>query len=359
MRRFFEPLRRLKERRKPHEREGIAPGSSLRSFAAGNSLRGVAAVTTFTLFTAGILIGCGSAPEPTERSSEILNRSREFARTGVEYAARGDLQQAELFFARALSGFRSIDNRHGTASTELELARAHVQSGSLSEALDYLDSAAETASQLEDPSLLVEARTLRAEISLHRNDPRRALELLQEAEELLPSVEDESERGKLQAVILHNRGVSLAREERYDAAHSALSEALALNQERSALSEIASNHYMLASVESRSGNYEEALRHAEAALENDKATENSSRIALDLEALAQISIKAGELAAADDYFARATGVYEALSAQDSVRRLVEERLKLAEERERPEQAERMRDRLEGIDQEGSGDTVAP
>jgi tetratricopeptide (TPR) repeat protein len=297
---------------------------------------------------AALLAGCRSGPEATEESDEVQSQSREYVELGAEYAAAGDLQQAELFLSRALSGFRSVDDQSGAARALLELARVYGESGLLEEAAARLEEAASIAEELGDESLQVEAATQGAELSLRRGDPEAALQELSAAEERLGAVENESEAQKLRAVVLHNRGVAYARQERFGTAHEALSAALEINREREALSEMASNRYMLASVESRRGDVDAALAHAEAALRHDKATENSARIALDLEALGSIHRKAGNLQRADDYFARAQGVYEALGARSGLVRILEARIGVAEAQDRGEQADALAQRLAGL-----------
>ncbi len=88
--------------------------------------------------------------------------------------------------------------------------------------------------------------------------------------------------------------------------------ALEINLASKLIDEAASDYYMIASVHSLDGRYDEAIKNATLALALDKQMENSPRIAKDLYALGLISTKKGDAAAAFDYFQRAYLVFTTL-----------------------------------------------
>ena len=77
---------------------------------------------------------------------------------------------------------------------------------------------------------------------------------------------------------------------------------------------------MIASVYSRDGKYDEAMRYAALALGYDKQVESSPGIAKDLYALGVIAAKKGDQAASFDYFQRSYLVSTTLGFKDDMRK---------------------------------------
>ena len=84
--------------------------------------------------------------------------------------------------------------------------------------------------------------------------------------------------------------------------------------------EAASDYYMIASVYSRDGKYDEALKNASLALGYDKQVENVPGIAKDLYALGLIAAKKGDPGASFDYFQRSYLVSTTLGVRDDMRK---------------------------------------
>jgi tetratricopeptide (TPR) repeat protein len=84
--------------------------------------------------------------------------------------------------------------------------------------------------------------------------------------------------------------------------------------------EAASDYYMMASVYSRDGKYDEALTNAGLALSYDKQVESSPGIVKDLYALGLISSKKGDQDSAFDYFQRSYLVSTSMGFRDDVKK---------------------------------------
>ena len=82
----------------------------------------------------------------------------------------------------------------------------------------------------------------------------------------------------------------------------------------------ASDYYMIASVHSLDGRYDDAIRNATLALTLDKQIEDSRAIAKDLHALGLIASKKGDAAAAFEYFQRAYLVFTTLGLKADMKR---------------------------------------
>ncbi len=77
---------------------------------------------------------------------------------------------------------------------------------------------------------------------------------------------------------------------------------------------------MIASVYSRDGKFDEAVKNASQALAYDKQVESSPGIAKDLYALGVITAKKGDQAASFDYFQRSYLVSTSLGFKDDMRK---------------------------------------
>lgn len=253
------------------------------------------------------LAACSSAPDPPDRVLERRNRAAQLATAGNASFARGDLDLALQYFRLALDENVAIDYREGIAQSYNSIGRVLAAGGRIEDAAQAYDTALEIASAEDLAAVEVRTLTNLGELALRRGETARALELFEAAEERRLAGEQ-----PLDTVLLHNIGTLYARLEQFDTAVEYLTRALAANSEAGEWVEIASNHYMLASVASRRGNLDEARRHAFEALEYDRRAENSPGIAADLHAIAQIADRGGDSEMAYRYTVRALQIFVAL-----------------------------------------------
>ena len=124
-----------------------------------------------------------------------------------------------------------------------------------------------------------------------------------------------------------------------------LEKSLAINLAHKLAEETAADYYMLASLDSKQGNLDSAMKNAELALATDKKIENSIGIAMDLYALGVISSKRKDMAAAYDYFQRSYLVSTTLSMRSDMRKALVELIAAAEALGRTAEAENYREAL--------------
>jgi tetratricopeptide (TPR) repeat protein len=120
---------------------------------------------------------------------------------------------------------------------------------------------------------------------------------------------------------------------------------LQINLSNKLNAEAASDYYMIASVHSKQGRFEEALKNAELALGLDKRVENSPGIAEDLYALGLISARKNDLSAAFDFFQRSYLVSLAIGMTPELKKSLASLIATADALGRQSDAERYRKAL--------------
>jgi tetratricopeptide (TPR) repeat protein len=252
--------------------------------------------------------GCSSAPDEPESVVETKNSATRYTEFGNAHFSRGDYPLALRFFDLALQDNISVDNLPGIAKSYNSIARVYSAAGDLDEATENADMALVFARLAADPEQEMQGHINKGEIALRGGDENGALAEFERAREIITANE-----GLANAVLLHNLGTLYARQSDFATASRYLEEARVLNDEAGDWKELASNHFMMASIASRQGNHEEALTHASTALEFDKRAEYSPGIAADLEALGEISEALNDDEGAYQYYLRALRVYLTLN----------------------------------------------
>jgi len=154
-----------------------------------------------------------------------------------------------------------------------------------------------------------------AELYLAKGDPARARDILTEEQRTTTG------RTPVQnAQLQHDLGTAEKNLGNSEAALSWFDQSLKINLAGKHLAEAASDYYMIASVHSREGRYDEALSNAARALALDKQVESSPGIAKDLYALGVISGKKGDQQGAFDYLQRAYMVCVTLGFKDDMKK---------------------------------------
>jgi len=261
------------------------------------------------VLSAFLLLGsCSSLPK--DKAQKPVSQSRvkaaEYTASGNLRLNRGDFAMAATFFEMARDMNLSVDNQEGAAQSYNSLGKVYLATGNLAGAETQFLRALSIARSLEDTQLEGRTLGLQGEMMIARGETAAARELITRGLTLLAG--DDIGR----AVLLHNLATALRQEQQVVEAEEALKTAAALNEKNRQFSELGGNYYLLASLASRQGRYQEALDYAARALANDKIVENHLGIALDLFAFGRIYQNMKDWNRAHDHFLRSFLVYETL-----------------------------------------------
>jgi tetratricopeptide (TPR) repeat protein len=261
------------------------------------------------------ILSCSSAPKTPDGVQTVKTQADQSASSGEAYYRQGRYALALQFFTQAVSGYASVDDVEGIVRSYNSIGKCDVALGSLDEAEDIFLRAREQARK-QGPSLLFDSTVNLGELYLAKGNVKAAHDTLTDALNMpFPG------RGPAQTALLYH---DLGTAEKYlGNSTQALEDyqlSLKLNLSNKYFSEAASDYYMMASVYSRDGKYDEALRNASLALSDDKRVESSPGIAKDLYALGLISAKMGDQAGAFDYLQRFYLVSITLGSREEMRK---------------------------------------
>jgi len=293
---------------------GARREASLAGFLAFPLAR-VLAVASAGLLAASVLLSCSSAPKQSDTVITVKRQADQDAASGESYYRQGRYPLALQFFSQALSQYTSVDDGEGVVRSYNSVGKCYVALGSFDDAERMFQRAHDRARE-DTPSLRFDSSVALAELYLARGDPARAREILMEEQK-----GDARGRSPQQtAQLLHDLGTAEKNLGNSDAALAWLEQSLKINVAGKYLAEAASDYYMIASVHSREGRYDDALASAGRALALDKQVESSPGIAKDLYALGVISAKKGDQQAAFDYLQRAYMVATTLGFRDDMKK---------------------------------------
>jgi tetratricopeptide (TPR) repeat protein len=260
--------------------------------------------TTQTLpaFACALLLAvsaCSTAPAASDTVSTMKTKAAQDSSYAEAYLRQGRYELALQFYTQSLNEYTSVDDRDGVIQGYIDVGTTCLAMGSLDRAEEML-MRARSLSRNADASLLTVSSINLGELYLAKGSSQQALDVLQEALGL-PA----SSRTPAQTAVLHH-DLGTAQRDLGDAAKALESYGLSLDANLKArrVEMAAADYYMIASVHSREGRFDDAEKNATLALEMDKKIENSPGIAKDLYALGLISVKRKNLAAAYDYFQR-------------------------------------------------------
>ena len=265
-----------------------------------------------------LLGACSTAPKKADESTDVKNRAAEAAQFGNSYYRQGRYDLALQFFTQALNENLSVDNEPGVVQSYNSIGRVYLAVGMVDEAETAFLKAQAIAVRLGGESLFVTSNNL-GELYLRRGDAAGALETFER-------VLGGSLAGMPPAqvgLLYHNLGSAYKATGDLDRAMEWLKKALAVNLDEKLYEEAAADYYMIASVYSKQGDYASAARNAGLALEYDKRIENALGVVKDLLALGLVAEKAGDHAAAYDYFLRSHLAATALSSRSDIRAALE------------------------------------
>jgi len=277
--------------------------------------RGLSLACVLVGAAAVLLSTCSSSPKKTDTVVTVKTQADQDAASGDAYYRQGRYALAMQFFTSALSQYTSVDDGEGIVRSYNAVGKCYVALGSPDDAESMFLRARERA-RAESPSLLFDSSVALAELYLAKGDPGRAREILSEELKAPPASRTQAQAAQL----FHDLGTAEKNLGNSVTALDWFGQSLKINLAGKFLAEAASDHYMIASVHSREGRYDEALASAVQALALDKQVENSPGIAKDLLALGLISSKKGDPAAAFDYFQRSYLVSTTLGFREDMRK---------------------------------------
>jgi tetratricopeptide (TPR) repeat protein len=307
-----------------------------------------AGILTLSLFS------CSSAPKGTALVNTARNEAAGLLELGARNLRTGQYSTAAGFYAEAyrlytitddilgrvraldglgrLASYTSIPEVSGLltraqrdTSRPAEAAEASADAAVLYRSEDLWRYALLLANDAGNTIAITLAQLLLAELDLWTASPQSLEASLAAA---VAAAEKLEKQGKLQedrARAFRIAGAAARDLGRNAEAIDYLEQAAEIDRKQGSWIEFASNHYLIASVHSRSGAFAEAEAALLLALENDRKMENGPGIAADYQALGQVAVRAGKIEAARLHFLRALDIYNALK-MDSRALLVQQRL---------------------------------
>ncbi|OQY33782.1 MAG: hypothetical protein B6241_06940 [Spirochaetaceae bacterium 4572_59] len=252
---------------------------------------------TFTI----LLSSCSSMPKDEQDLTVSIIKTKsamQLERGNNEYRWN-NYDSALALYSKALSSSSSVDWQPGVIRSLVQISRTLDQLKQAEKSRQYALAARGFRESIENKALNILTQNRIAEWYYFQDDINKSLTLIDQAILQGKNLESEEagETWRIKASILKKK-------ENYEAALSAIDEAVNLDKKGLFLGELASDYYIKSSLLSLSGKYPEAVVSMEAALEKDKFIENSSGIAMDLYGLGKIHEKNGNSDKALEYYNR-------------------------------------------------------
>jgi tetratricopeptide (TPR) repeat protein len=247
---------------------------------------------------------CSTAPRISEGVTTAKNQAAQDSTTGEAYFRQGRYDLALQFFTRSLNGYTSVDDEAGIVQSYTAIGATYMAMGSLDMAEEILLRARERSRGM-DPTLLAVSTNILGELYLAKGEAQKALDTLEQALAMPAASRTPMQTG----LLYHNLGIAQKDLGNLAQAQEYYRKSLAINLANKLIEQAAGDYYMIAAVQSKSGEYDEAQKSASLALAADKRIENTPGIAQDLYALGLIATRRTDAAAAYDYFQRSYLVY--------------------------------------------------
>lgn len=253
-----------------------------------------------------LILSCSSMPKG--ENPDAVNVKKEQA---ALYLSRGhneygwnNYESSIKLYNKAFSLSSSVDWEEGMVRSLVHMSRSIDRTADNKQSQLYLDAARELLPVSEEVTLSILVGNRESEWLLFHKGPEKALEKCNEVISALGSEKSEEagETWRLKAAI-HKKMKN------YDAALEAIEQAVALDSKQQYIAELASDHYIKASILSLSGREVEGINSMLQALHYDKFIENTAGIAQDLYALALIYEKMGKKEDANHFYQRSYLVY--------------------------------------------------
>jgi tetratricopeptide (TPR) repeat protein len=292
------------------------------------------------------VLSCSSAPPANDTVTTVKSQAAQDSTSGEGYYRQARYDLALQFFLQALNGYTSVDDSEGVARSYNSIGKTYLVMGSLDQAEDMFRSARQRA-QGVSPSLVLESTNSLGELYLARGDAQRARSAFEEALALPAGAQSPARTG----ILYHNLGTAEKNLGNPAGALEYYGKSLQINLANKLIAEAAADYYMIASVHSKQGRFDDALKNAELALSFDKQVESSPGIAEDLYALGLISNRKKDAAAAFDYFQRSYLVYITLGQKQGLKKSLTSLIAAADALDRKSDAETYRKALAALEQQ--------
>jgi tetratricopeptide (TPR) repeat protein len=262
-----------------------------------------------------LLAACSTAPPPPEGVTDRKNQAADFLKSGQAAFIAAQYPQALQYYQMALDLNTAVDNVTGMAVAWNSVSTVQTAMGRTSDAKASLAQARELANASGDRKVIlqVEVNLIQADLAAGNNESA-----AKRLEALKPF--PESAEG---ASLEHAQGTLLKATDQPIAALAAYDRALALNKRLSLKQDMATNHFMKASVLDKLERWPECLNELQAALDLDRVMENTLGIGIDWRAIGTVSLKMGKPSDAFDAYVRATRLFQAAGLPDQQRRTVQ------------------------------------
>jgi tetratricopeptide (TPR) repeat protein len=262
-----------------------------------------------------LAVACSSAPPAPTSVQDRKNRAADYLKFGQQAFQETRYAQALSFYLIALDFDTAVDNEAGMAVAWNSVAVAQTALGKLDEARAALAEAEAMAKVTGDRTLILQVAVnlVQADLSAGNNEAAR-LRLVS----LKPF--PETAEG---AALEHSFGMLQKSLEHPDEALAAFNRALALNQRLGLKQEMASNHFMKASVLGHVGNWTAARSELQLALGLDRTVENTLGIGQDWKALGTVALRLEDPQGAFDAYVRAARLFQAAGLTEQQRKVIE------------------------------------
>ena len=271
----------------------------------------------------------------------MKNQAAQDSTFGEGYFRQARYDLALQFFMQALNGYTSLDDIEGVARTYDLLGKTYLVTGSLDQAEDMFTRARLKATGVS-PSLVLDSTNSLGELYLTRGDAAEGARRVRGGPGAARAGAS-TRRGPRSCITTWEppRRTSGTRTRRW----SSIDKSLRINLSNKLNAEAAADYYMIASVHSKQGRFDEALKNADLALSLDKRVENSPGIAEDLYALGLISNRKKDLPAAFDYYQRSYLVFVTIGLKPGLKKTLTNLIATADELGRKSDADMYRKAL--------------
>ncbi len=268
----------------------------------------------FVLMTAA-LVACSSAPPPPEGVQDRKNRAADYLKFGQNAFQAVQYQQALQFYQIALDLDTAVDNEAGMTVAWNSIAAAQTALGKIDEARVSLTQAGAMANHTGNRTLILQVAVNLVQADLAEGDDDSARTRLTSLQPFPETAEG--------AALNHALGTLEKNSDHPKEAMAAFEKALAVNQKLGLKQEMASNHFMKASVLGHEGNWTAAQSELEAALILDRTMENTLGIGQDWRALGTVAVKLDKPKDAFDAYVRAERLFQTAGLADQRRKTIE------------------------------------
>ncbi len=261
-----------------------------------------------------LLAACSSAPPPPEGVTDRKNQAADFLKSGRAAYQAAQYVQALQYYQLALDLNTAVDNVAGMAAAWNSVATAQTALGRIADARASLTQARRLAQDSGDRKVILQVAVNLIQADLAAGDNDRAAKRLEALKPFPESAEG--------AALEHAQGTLLKATDQPIAALAAYDRALALNKRLSLKQDMATNHFMKASVYDKLERWPEALVELQAALDLDRVMENTLGIGIDWRSIGTVQLKLGKTSDAFDAYVRSTRLFQAAGLADQQRKTV-------------------------------------